>query len=82
MENLSAIADRYLTNRLSVGEDVGTHIGAPTHFEAGGKTVDQLDLADLMQLEVSNASRDRTSAARIGGGPTVDRPLARQKGEI
>jgi arylformamidase len=38
----------YVTTALSLGSHSGTHIDAPAHFIAGGRTVDMLDLSSLI----------------------------------
>lgn len=40
--------DGYNIIEMKIGTHTGTHIDAPSHFIEGGKTVDQLDLSDLM----------------------------------
>ena len=40
-------ADGYYLQYVEQGEHTGTHWGAPAHFREGGRTADELDLADL-----------------------------------
>lgn len=40
--------DGYCGHYISVGTHVGTHIDAPAHMIAGGKTLDQLDLGQFV----------------------------------
>lgn len=40
--------DPYNATRISLGTHVGTHVDAPSHFLAGGATVDQLPLEILI----------------------------------
>src|SRR5687767_8132219 len=35
-------------SRLVLGTHTGTHLDAPSHFSAGGRTIDQLDLEALV----------------------------------
>jgi arylformamidase len=38
----------YNLKELKIGTHTGTHVDAPSHFIENGKTIDQLDLSDLM----------------------------------
>lgn len=40
--------DGYSVHALSLGTHTGTHIDAPSHFFADGKTIDQIPLSSLM----------------------------------
>jgi arylformamidase len=40
--------DGVQVSRLTLGTHTGTHLDAPRHFLAGGRTVDQLDLSSLV----------------------------------
>ncbi|HSB61052.1 MAG TPA: cyclase family protein [Vicinamibacteria bacterium] len=44
----TADGEAYSATRISLGTHVGTHVDAPSHFLAGGATVDQLNLEILM----------------------------------
>jgi arylformamidase len=50
IQSLHRIADgaAYNATRFSMGTHVGTHVDAPSHFLAGGATVDQLPLEILI----------------------------------
>ncbi|MGH8059423.1 MAG: cyclase family protein [Candidatus Entotheonellia bacterium] len=57
--------DGVQTSRLTLGTHTGTHLDAPRHFLAGGRTIDQLDLATLLGpchvIEIPPDSPDITS---------------------
>jgi kynurenine formamidase len=38
----------YRLHKLEVGENTGTHVDAPAHFVAGGPTIDQIPVRDLV----------------------------------
>jgi len=40
--------DGFRESKISCGVHTGTHIDAPAHFMEHGKTIDQLDLSQLM----------------------------------
>ena len=42
LTNLIAIEAGHYANKMSLGEHVGTHVDAPSHFQAGGMDVDVL----------------------------------------
>jgi kynurenine formamidase len=48
LERLADYDDGYRFHRFEMGENVGTHVDAPSHFIAGGRSVDMLPLSDLI----------------------------------
>lgn len=64
-EGVTELGYYYSSNSLSTPEHGGTHLDAPIHFSASGKTLDQLDLSQLtgpaVRIDVSEmalANRD------------------------
>lgn len=72
-EGVTELGYYYSSNSLSTPEHGGTHLDAPIHFSATGKTLDQLDLTQLtgsaIRIDVSKmalANRDyRIDSAAI-----------------
>src|SRR5262249_16787890 len=45
---LADLSQGYYLNKFSAGEHCGTHVDAPIHFAAGGKSVDEIAPARLI----------------------------------
>ena len=89
-EQLSSLAtgDMYNLTAFSMCAHNGTHIDAPAHFLANGKTVDELPLAPFVGMAyVAEAKGDigeREARAILSAAETADRESARRiliKGE-
>jgi kynurenine formamidase len=60
MERLVDYAEGYRLHRFTLGENVGTHVDAPSHFVEGGAAIDDLApstlVAPLAVIDVSEAA--------------------------
>jgi kynurenine formamidase len=60
-------ADGFLVERVTTGVHTGTHIDAPGHFIAGGRTVDELDATEFVWPAYVIDVRDRMAATEDDG---------------
>lgn len=47
LTKLADLKDGYYLNKMCLGEHCGTHVDAPNHFVAGGKSIDEIPLERL-----------------------------------
>ncbi len=52
----------YRAHRFEVGENTGTHVDAPAHFVPGGRTIDELEPAELVVPAVVIDAREQAAA--------------------
>ena len=80
VRRLSA-GEPYDLSRLTLGSHAGTHLDPPSHFRAGGPTVDALDLATLngpCWVVDAGPSTEAVGTDRLGGVPSgAERVLLR-----
>lgn len=59
--------DLFKTHKIHMNEGIGTHIDAPAHIIPGGKTIDQLDVNDLIApcvvIDVSSKAHETYSVS-------------------
>lgn len=64
----------YNLTRVTLGSHTGTHMDAPSHFVAGGKTIDQLDLhkcvGPCLVAEAAGPLSPRWVEEALAGGAT------------
>lgn len=76
-----SVGDPADVSRLSLGTHTGTHVDAPAHFLAGGRTVDQLDLgacigpAEVLDLTALGPALITSAALEKLAPPPAERLL-------